>query len=721
VASRQKNIAAVVVLMFAGMAARAQVESQSQPEDTSVQIAEIVVTAQKRSERLQDVPITVSAFDAATMSAIGVTDAANLPEVTPGLIVNQEIFAPLFAIRGVGNQNAAVVGAEPAVSLYVDGVYFPAANGAIFDFNNLERVEVLDGPQGTLFGRNAIGGVIQVITKTPSQTPHIDFDVGYANFNTTRFDLYATGGITASLAADVAIHYEDQADGWGVNLFNGDPIFRTRDVGVRSKWLLTLDDTRVTLSATYNHLVTDVAAGYYIYPGYKALDGRIGPPGGFYDIDSNTQPKVFVTSYGGSITVEQDLHWASLKSITAFNRTIPAFPSFDQDATPLNIVNSPSFAREHTVTQELQLGSPEGSALKWLTGLYYFNDHAGYDPAGGNGTAYDPLSVAINTLQYTASYAGFAQATATILPATNLTLGVRYTSDHRHIVGQTDTTVNATGLPGPVLGTGNQEAGWDKTTFRASLDHHFTDDILTYISFNRGFQSGVFNTYDASAPAVKPEVLDASEIGLKTEFLNKRLIFNSAAYFYKFTNMQLQKTIDGSAILENAASAHIKGLDASIDLIPVRNLTLRVNASYIDSEFTSYPDAPVNVPAVGGGLATVTGNDTGNQLPYAPKYSFNVGGDYAVPTSRGNYSFSINYAYTDALFINPDNLIKQPGFGLLNGSITWASLDGKWDARLWGKNLTETHTYLYSLEQALGPTFAPAAPRTVGITLGTHW
>ena len=215
--------------------------------------------------------------------------------------------------------------------------------------------------------------------------------------------------------------------------------------------------------------------------------------------------------------------------------------------------------------------------------------------------------------------------------------------------------------------------------------------------------------------------MDASEIGLKTEFLDQRLRFNSAAYFYKFSGMQLTKVFNGSAVTVNAAAAQIKGLEASVELIPVRNLTLRVGASYIDSKFTSYPDAPFNVPAPGGGLATVTGDATGNQLPFTPKISFNVGGDYVVPAAQGNYTFSINYAYTDSLVINADNLVKQPSFGLLNGSLTWASHSGKWDARLWGKNLNDAHTYTYLNEQqSIGVTASPAAPRTFGITLGFH-
>ena len=650
------------------------------------------------------------------MTALSLTNTQDLGELTPGLVVNRQSTSAVFTLRGIGNENASILGDEQATSLYVDGVYLPSAEASVFEFNNIDRIEVLEGPQGTLFGRNATGGVIQIITKTPSQTPHVDFDVGYANYNTTTSNLYATGGIADNLAADVSIHYEDQSDGWGRNLFNGEPAFTGRDLGLRSKWLLTLGDTRVTFAGDYNRYVSDVGTAYYLYPGYEGVNGHVGPPGGFYDIDSNSPSLSANTTYGGSITVDQDLHWAHFKSISAFHRT-DADNYLDQDGTSLPYASVLLLEREHTFTQELQLASTESSALKWLAGLYYYNDRAGYYPAELSGSSYGGLSLDINSAETCVSYAGFAQATATILPATALTLGVRYTSDHRHIVGEVDTSI-----PGLVLDAGNQARTFDKTTFRIALDHHFTDDVLSYISFNRGFKSGVYNTYSPSSPAVEPEVLDASEIGLKTEFFDKRLRFNSAAYFYKFSNMQLSKVFAGHATTVNAAAADIKGLETSMELIPARNVTLRVGASYIDSKFTSYPDAPIYTPAAGGGLATVSGNATGNQLLYAPKYSFNVGGDYVVPTAQGNYTFNINYAYTDALFINADNLVKQPSFGYLNSSLTWASQSGKWDVRLWGKNLNDAHSYTFLLEQqSIGVTASPAAPRTFGITLGTHW
>lgn len=710
-----ERIVVICVLASTAIVARGQAQPESQPAESSQsQIEEIVITAQKRNERLQDVPIAVTAFDAAAMSALSLTDTQDLGELTPGLVVNRVSSSAIFTLRGVGNENAATLGDEQATILYVDGVYLSGSQASVFEFNNIDRIEVLEGPQGTLFGRNATGGVIQIITKTPSQTPHVDFDVGYGNYNTARSNLYATGGITSNLAADVAIHYADQSDGWGRNLFNGEDAFTGRDLGLRSKWLYTSNDTRVTLSGDYNRDRSDVGAAYYLYPGYAGQNGHVGPPGGFYDVDLNFPSVSTNTTYGGSITVDQDLHWAHFISISAFHRT-EANNYLDQDGTPLAFSNAILLEREHTFTQEMQLASAEGSAIKWLTGVYYYDDRAGYYPVQLTGSSYGGLALDINSVESGVSYAGFAQATATILPATALTLGVRYTSDHRHIVGAVDTNI-----PDLILSAGNQAKTFDKTTFRISLDHHFTDDILAYISFNRGFKSGVYNAISPSAPAVEPEVLDASEVGLKTEFFDRRLRFNSAAYFYKFSDIQLLKIVDGSAITVNAAAADIKGIDESLEVIPVRNATLRVGASYIDSRFTSYPNAPIYTPALGGGLATVIGNATGNELPYAPKFSFNVGGDYVVPTAHGNYTFNINYAYTDSLFVNADNLVKQPSVGFLNSSLTWISLNGKWDVRLWGKNLNDAHTYTFLTEQQAGVTASPAAPRTFGVTLGTH-
>jgi iron complex outermembrane receptor protein len=709
-------ILSAAMLVFAAMAqAQDQGESQGQQSADSQRITEIVVTAQRREERLQDVPIAVQAMDAATLQAMSITNTQDLGALAPGLVVNRVTSAAIFTLRGIGNQDASVLGDEQATPLYVDGVYLPGSQAAVFQFNNIDRIEVLEGPQGTLFGRNATGGVIQIVTKTPSQTPHVDFDVGYGNYNTTTSNLYATGGLSDHLAADISAHVEDQTEGWGRNLFNGRNAFTDRDAGVRSKWLLTLADTRVTFTADYNREKSDIGSAYYVHPGFEAVNGRVGPPGSFYDVDLNWPSDSTNTVYGGSITVDQDLRWAHLISISAFHR-IEADVYLDQDATPLAVSNATLIERERTYTQEFQLASAASSAIKWVAGLYYYNDKSGYHPITLEGSSFAPLTLDINSVQSGVSYAGFGQATATILPATDLTLGVRYTSDHRHVVGQIDTNV-----PGLILGPGNQAKNFDKTTFRVALDHHFTDDVLAYVSFNRGFKSGVFNSQSPSGPAVEPEVLDATEIGLKTEFLDNRLRLNTAAYYYKFTNMQLREILTGTSVTVNAASAKIKGLDMSVEALPVRNLTLRGGFSYVDSRFSSYPDAPHFVPTPGGGLAETPGDATGNELPYAPKYSFNVGGDYAFPTGHGRYTFNISYSFTDTLFVDADNLFKQSSFGFLNSSLTWAALSGKWDVRLWGKNLNNEHTYTFVQEQSYGVTASPAAPRTFGITFGVHW
>ncbi|HEY2401653.1 MAG TPA: TonB-dependent receptor plug domain-containing protein, partial [Steroidobacteraceae bacterium] len=392
--SKRKSLPVMVILVFASSAARAEIETRSEPGDAAdgqeQQISEIVVTAQKRSERLQDVPIAITAFNAATMSALSLTDTRDLGELTPGLVVNRVSDAAIFTLRGIGNENAAILGDEQATSLYIDGVYIPSSQAAVFEFNNIDRIEVLEGPQGTLFGRNATGGLIQVITKTPSETPHVDFDVGYGNYNTTTSNLYATGGIAKNLAADVAIHYTDQSEGWGRDLFNGEDVFRDYDLGIRSKWLLTLDDTHVTFSGDYNHDRSEVGTAYRMFPGYKSVDGHVGPPGGFYDTNENLPSVIYNTTYGGSITVDQDLHWAHFKSISAFHRT-ETDQYFDQDGTALPYSQALLFEREHTFTQELQLASVEKSALRWLTGLYYYNDRAGFYPVTLSGSSYDGL------------------------------------------------------------------------------------------------------------------------------------------------------------------------------------------------------------------------------------------------------------------------------------------------------------------------------------------
>jgi iron complex outermembrane recepter protein len=246
------GLAAVVV--FSGTAQGAT----ESPTDASASggLEEITVTANRREERLQDVPISVAAFSAAQLNASGVQNIQDLAQITPGLTMTQQSGALTPFIRGIGAVDNTV-GQEAAVSTYVDGVYYPSVYGALFTFNNIERVEVEKGPQGTLFGRNATGGLIQVITRAPSHDTELEGSAWYGNYGSSDAKFYATTGLTTDLAADLAVIYHHQSEGWGHDLFNDQQVgFLPNTAGVRNKWLYTPTD-RTNISVSLDYLNSD--------------------------------------------------------------------------------------------------------------------------------------------------------------------------------------------------------------------------------------------------------------------------------------------------------------------------------------------------------------------------------------------------------------------------------------------------------------------------------
>ncbi len=344
------------------------------------ELQEIVVTAQRRSENLQNVPINVSSVSADELSSSGVTGVNSLAMTVPGLTTVRSAASTEIYIRGVGTTGGSA-GQENAVATYVDGVYMPSQAGANFPFNNVERIEVLKGPQGTLFGRNATGGVVNIITRTPSHDPSLDAEVGYGNFNTATGSLYATTGLGAMTAADIAISYENQRDGFGRNLVSGEDANWHRNYGVRSKILFEpAENTRITLQGDYTEVDGDVPYRSFTPNSTQFFTGQVGWPHGFWDFESDlADPRFKVKNWGLSARLEQNLGWSHLTGISAF-RALSNNQSFDVDMSPLPLFSAFLDEQDRQFSQEINLASDNSSAVQWIGGLYYLQGPARFDP-----------------------------------------------------------------------------------------------------------------------------------------------------------------------------------------------------------------------------------------------------------------------------------------------------------------------------------------------------
>ena len=696
-------------------------------------VGEVVVTAQRRSESAQKVPIAIQTFSVSKLAQLGATSTADLPKITPGFQIVPSGAGQAFFLRGVGNNNTNP-GFESEVSTYVDGVYMPFQNGNLQAFGNIASIEVDKGPQGTLFGRNATGGVIQISTRTPTSTPKFDATVGYANYNTVSGSFYGGSGVTNQVSSDFALYFDDQMNGWGKDINTGQDVFKFHDFGVRTKTVYTpTSNTTIILEGDYSS--SGGSAGTDIKPVkgrstlFNEVTGGTFTLNNFYDVDANFRPHYNVQEGGASAKIRSDLGWGSFQSISAW-LVNTANENVDYDGTPVDFLDLAIRYKDEAESQELQLLSPSGSWLTWAAGFFFYNEEGQAAPFPFGGLAGNivfgaPVGQAYNIVStvYDHSYAVYGQATAPILDHTRLTLGVRYTIDDRAIHGK---DLSGTAL---VPGTdGSQTKNFYKPTFRVSLDHDFTSTILGYASFNRGFHSGVFNIistggFNAAQDApVRPEQLDAYEAGFKTQFLDRRLTFNLSGFYYNYTNLQQQEFQGAALVTLNAASAVIDGADIDISVHPIEHLTLSAGVEYLNAFFISYPGAPIYTLEPNGALAQAPGNAAGKQLPAAPPWSYTLNAAYTLPTEVGDFDTSVALAYNNGFFADPGNTYREPEYYILNFSEMWRSRDKRYDVTIYGKNLTQTHYDLgVTVLSPVGYDSLPGAPRTYGFRFGVHF
>jgi iron complex outermembrane receptor protein len=689
---------------------------------------EIVVVAQKRSESAQNVPVSITSFRAEDLKNIGATQSEDLPFMVAGLNIQPTGASQPIYLRGVGNNNNG-----SAVLTFIDGVYYPFQAGSTV-FNNVSSVEVDKGPQGTLFGRNATGGVINITTKDPSFTPTADIEVGYANYETETGSLYAATGLTENLAADVAAYYLNQHEGWGTNLATGGEVFTKKDVNLRSKWVFNAtDSTHMRLILDYD--TSEGSNGSDVKPAarvgrlFNYITETTFEFPGKYDVNSNFGPYYTTRQLGASLRIDSDLGFIKLSSITAWSDERTTL-YIDYDGTPVPFFDLYRYDNRDAVTQEFQVASADNSPVKWVGGAYFYNDRGVLKPFGFRGIGGSAVFGAppgegynINANDRVSSYALYGQATGTIAPDTQLTLGARYTIDDRFISG-----FDADGSD-PVPATfGRQSKRFDKPTFRVALDHNFTPDILTYISFNRGFNSGYFNQVATAGftavedPVVEPETINAYEIGLKSEWLNRQLRANAAAFLYNYKNLQ-QQVYEGAALVTvNAAAARITGLDVDLEARPISSVTLALSLEYLNAIFTSYPGAPVYSYVPSGAMIDTAGDATDKTLPSAPRFSGTFRISHNLPTPIGAFDTSLAVAYSSPWFGDPSNFYKEPSHSLINVTETWTSKDQRNHVTLWAKNLGNTYYDVgINMLSPVGPIGNPGAPRTFGVTLGHHF
>ncbi len=691
----------------------------------------ITVTAQRRDESAQDVPISLQAYSSESLKRFSVDSTDDLTGLISSFVALPSAARPSLFLRGVGTNSSNTT---PAVQTFVDGIYYPF--GQSTDFVNVASVEVLKGPQGTLFGRNATGGVIQVTTKPPSEVFGARFEVGYGNYDTFTTSGYITGGLSDGVAIDLALRYHDQNDGYGVNVFNGEDVFLTRRFTARSRIKFDFSDaTSVTLGGDYSRLRGTAGTNVAPAAGYDELfvAGQLRHRGDFYpgdfDVNSNLHPFWISKEWGVNAKLESEFNDLTFRSISSYRRSGEDI-NIDFDGGPANAVNLGITRDPRTAfTQELQLLSASSGPLEWTVGAFYYWSNWHSDPfqlcVGGanlNTPGCGPVAIAED---FTDSIAAYAQGTYEFSPGTRLTLGGRYTHEKR----RTDGYVTAGGneIPGR---RGSLSQTFNEPTWRVALDHRFSPEALVYASVSRGFNSGFYNQANFGGFAnemqnrpVLPEFLTVYEVGTKTDFLDRRLRVNLSGFLYKYNNLQQQIYDQGAVVTINAGSAEIKGIDFEVVARPVDSLTLSVTGAYLDAKYTRYPLAPNYVRQPNGSIIAVGNLDAaGRRIVNAPKWSWTATAVHVLPTSIGEFATSAALNYRGTAYIDPVNNFELPSRHVLNVSERWTSQDERYFVSLWVENLLdERYDYGINILTPAGLVGNTAPPRTYGLTLGFQY
>lgn len=699
---------------------------------------EIVVTAERRASNLQDVPIAITAVTAEGLQRRGMTTTIDLPTLVPGLVATRSFSAGLPFLRGVGNITGSA--GENPVAFYIDGIYLGSPSANVLSFNNIERIEVLKGPQGTLFGRNAVGGLIHVVTKDPTEKGTIDAQVGIGRFADVTGSFYGSTGVAAGLATNLAVYAERRFEGWGKNVATGNELFKQKTLGIQNKWRWENEggDTRFLANFIYNYNWSQEGAATAIVEGTTTPGGAYGYEGRFKINRPGFDPYFRTRQMIGSLKFEHDFTWARISNLFGYSNTKNKFV-IAPFAIPAN-VSAGAVANFQTnlgsgeaYSNELQLQSLRGSSIQWLLGAYYLHDIQRLDQTnygGFSGVGNQPfLSQLVDGRVPLDSYAAYGQATATIFPKTQLTLGARYTIDKKRLDIE-NILLNAAGVVTAIQDENSfanavppvdPSKTWKKFTYRIALDHHLTDDVMIYTSHSTGFKGGVYSIANPANPAALPETLKSYAAGFKSELFDRHVRLNVEAFYMDYKNVQLRTTIPPSGTLfnYNAASARMKGVDVDFEVIPVTNFSLSGGFEYLHAYYRNYPVGPCKAPGPTGGFVNLPNcNFSGSRMIRAPEFTGNLTARLDVPLPSGDeFSASVTDSYNSGFFWTEDQLAEQKAYHNLTASIQWVSASKALSVTVWGKNLLNED--IWATGSITGPiaTRHEGAPATYGVTL----
>jgi iron complex outermembrane recepter protein len=702
-------------------------------QTSSDQLGEVVVTAERRSERLVDVPISVDAISATDLETKRIDQLSDLSKMVTSLRFEntQPSFQP--TLRGIGTQVQGG-GVDTSVAVYMDGVFLPNMSGMTFDLPNVDSVQVLKGPQGTLFGRNATGGAILITTAEPSSTPTGNVKLTYARFDDKRIQGYLSGGLSDDVSAGMSVYYRT-SPGAFKNIYTGaGDDARIHMLDVRPDLLFTNHDN-LSIRLTYEHSYafdTSSAAGTNpdgyavarLFPG-AALSENYGTTG------ENDKPTNLNKADAGTAIVDWKITGGpALKSVTSYRKDSNEFTA-DGDGSSLPLFSVATETLYKTLSEELTVADRTGP-LDWIAGAYYWHQKEeepdvqivyGIPVVLPTAVQFVPLPLTVKSASVkTDALAGFADLTYQMNERLFLTAGGRYSTELKHL--DSAQIVLALANPPLVLPAKNESHRWNAFTPRAVIRYQFEPDSNAYASFSKGFKSGAYTGYPPNR--VDPEHVDAYEVGFK--HTSKLFDVNGAAFLYNYTDAQVSvfDFQSGLGTTVNAEKQRNYGAELETVLRPTDAWRISLSGAYLEAKFIRFSQAQTYVHAPGaanfGVWVPINQPADDTQAPRSPKWSGNLATSYDIDVGAGTLQLSTNVAASHSFYFYPNQLFRQPGYAEVDLNASFTSRDSHWRSDLYVTDLNDHHREAQIAAGPLGTLALWAATtRVFGVALSYNF
>lgn len=731
----------------------------AQDDNSALRIEEVIVSARKREEPLQETPVAATVLSEMKLQLSFANDVKNLPIPAPNVTISQKDFfsnAVHFAIRGLASDDIEST-FDPPVALFVDGVYLPRPVNTNLDLFDVEQIEILRGPQGTLFGRNTTGGAIQVKSRRPTDEfegrgEAVIGEYGRVNLSGVVNIPIIENTLNARIAAQ-----SKNSDGYfssniNSNDLGGEDIFSIRPI-IHYKPTDTLD---LTIIGEYHKNKSDVWPGQNESDSTKILcdlHGYCGFPlggGKEYSVDLGDAGDLDVEVWGITVEANWDVNSGTITSVSNYRAT-DDFMYINGDMTEATMFELTRKQPHRQYSSELRFASDLlWDRLDFVAGVYYFNQN--FEMTQRNFLTIVPNTPTVDVIRFFEqdheSYSIFAEGNYRITDKLTATVGARYTNDSKDFTPQ---LFGAFPAGGPLLETSSKS--WDDFGPKVGLQYQWNDNVMTFASYTRGFKSGGFNGRCAQPftceQTFDPEEVDNFELGLKADFLDNRVRANIALFWSEHKNLQQSAIVPlpvgtpdpSETVTDNAASATIKGAELELTAVITEGLRFDLGVGYLDASYDEFCaafgiTASATIPTSTCGSVVPVGVDVNNtptylvdedfsdiELRLAPEFTFSANVNYTFPVQNaGNVIMDARYSHTSKQFSDARELSPRKAVDLVDASVSFEDMAGKYRISVFGKNLTDTtYVTMRNLAAQLWTTRFTNPPRHFGVSFSYNF